>query len=87
MSPSQIVKRLQKFAEWCNRAAASCEPEYVEAIREHAVTALSAADLIVQLQQRLVNLARAGEWVEAYGQHRWPLLAPEPEDDDPGAAL
>ena len=41
----------------------------------------------MQLQERLVNLARAGEWVEAYGQYRWPLLAPEPEDDDPGSAL
>ena len=38
MSPSQIVKRLQTFAEWCNRAAASCDPEYVEAISQHAVT-------------------------------------------------
>ena len=87
MSPSDIVEKLQNYVHACNTAASSCQPEYVEAIREHAVTALSAADLIVQLQQRLVNLARAGEWVEAYGQHRWPLLAPEPEDDDPGAAL
>ena len=87
MSPSDIVERLKTYVHACNTAASACEAEYVEAIREHAVTALSAADLIVQLQQRLVNLARAGEWVEAYGQHRWPLLAPEPEDDDPGAAL
>lgn len=87
MSPSEIVEQLQRYVVACNKAASSCNDEYVASIREHAVIILSAADLIVQLQERLVNLARAGEWVEAYGQHRWPLLAPEPEDDDPGAAL
>ena len=84
MSPSQIVKRLQKFAEWCNRAAASCEPEYVESISQHAVTVLSAADLIVQLQERLVRQAMYFETIEAVNEPRWPLLQPE---DDPGMGL
>lgn len=84
MSPSQIVKRLQTFAEWCNRAAASCEPEYVESISQHAVTVLSAADLIVQLQERLVRQAMYFETIEAVNEPRWPLLQPE---DDPGMGL
>ena len=84
MSPSQIVKRLQKFAEWCNRAAASCDPEYVESISQHAVTVLSAADLIVQLQERLVRQAMYFETIEAVNEPRWPLLQPE---DDPGMGL
>jgi len=83
MSPSQIVKRLQNFAEWCNRAAASCEPEYVESISQHAVTVLSAADLIVQLQERLVRQACYFEHIEAVNEPRWPLM----HDDDPGAAF
>ena len=85
MSPSQIVKRLQTFAEWCNRAAASCDPEYVEAISQHAVTVLSAADLIVQLQERLVRQAMYFETIEAVNEPRWPLLSED--DDDPGAAF
>ena len=84
MSPSQIVKRLQTFAEWCNRAAASCDPEYVESISQHAVTVLSAADLIVQLQERLVRQAMYFETIEAVNEPRWPLLQPE---DDPGMGL
>ena len=83
MSPSDIVEKLQNYVHACNTAASSCEPEYVEAIREHAVTALSAADLIVQLQQRLVRQAMYFEQIEAVNEPRWPLLS----DDDPGAAL
>ena len=85
MSPSQIVKRLQTFAEWCNRAAASCDPEYVESISQHAVTVLSAADLIVQLQERLVRQAMYFETIEAVNEPRWPLL--QPENEDPGMGL
>ena len=84
MSPSQIVQRLQTFAEWCNRAAASCDPEYVESISQHAVMVLSAADLIVQLQERLVRQACYFEHIEAVNEPRWPLLQPE---DDPGLGL
>ena len=83
MSPSDIVEKLQNYVHACNTAASSCEPEYVEAIREHAVTALSAADLIVQLQERLVRQAMYFEQIEAVNEPRWPLL----RDDDPGAAL
>ena len=83
MSPSEIVEKLQNYVHACNTAASSCEPEYVEAIREHAVTALSAADLIVQLQDRLVKQAMYFETIEAVNEPRWPLLS----DDDPGAAL
>ena len=85
MSPSQIVKRLQTFAEWCNRAAASCDPEYVESISQHAVTVLSAAYLIVQLQERLVRQACYFEHIEAVNEPRWPLL--QPENEDPGMGL
>ena len=83
MSPSEIVEKLQNYVHACNRAASSCEAEYVEAIREHAVTILMAADLIVQLQQRLVRQAMYFEQIEAVNEPRWPLLS----DDDPGAAL
>ena len=83
MSPSEIVEKLQNYVHACNRAASSCEAEYVEAIREHAVTILMAADLIVQLQQRLVRQAMYFEQIEAVNEPRWPLLS----DEDPGAAL
>ena len=83
MSPSEIVERLKTYVHACNTAASACEAEYVEAIREHAVTALSAADLIVQLQERLVRQAMYFETIEAVNEPRWPLLS----DDDPGAAL
>jgi hypothetical protein len=85
MSPSQIVEKLQDYVHACNTAASACEPEYVEAIREHAVTVLSAADLIVQLQQRLVRQACYFEQMEAVNEPRWPLL--QPDDDDPGMGL
>ena len=83
MTPSDIVWKLHAYVRACNTAASSCEPEHVEAIREHAVTALSAADLIVQLQQRLVRQAMYFEQIEAVNEPRWPLLS----DDDPGASL
>ena len=85
MTPNEIVEKLQLFAHGCNTAASVCEPEYVASIREHAVTVLSAADLIVQLQERLVRQAMYFETIEAHNEPRWPLL--EPEDDDPGMAL
>jgi hypothetical protein len=85
MSPSQIVEKLQDYVHACNTAASACEPEYVEAIREHAVTVLSAADLIVQLQQRLVRQAMYFETIEAVNEPRWPLLSED--DDDPGMGL
>ena len=83
MSPSDIVWKLHAYVRACNTAAASCQPEYVEAIREHAVTILSAADWIMQLQDRLVKQAMYFEQIEAVNEPRWPLLS----DDDPGAAL
>ena len=85
MTPSEIVEKLQNYVHACNTAASSCEPEYVEAIREQAVTALSAADLIVQLQQRLVRQAMYFEHIEAVNEPRWPLL--QPENEDPGMGL
>jgi hypothetical protein len=85
MTPIDIVQKLQDYVHACNRAASSCEPEYVEAIREHAVTILSAADLIVQLQGRLVRQARYFETIEAVNEPRWPLLSED--EDDPGASL
>jgi negative regulator of replication initiation len=85
MSPSDIVERLQNYVHACNTAASACEAEYVEAIREHAVTILSAADLIVQLQGRLVRQAMYFEQIEAVNEPRWPLLAEE--EDDPGMSL
>jgi hypothetical protein len=46
---------------------------------------LSAADLIVQLQQRLVRQACYFEQMEAANEPRWPLL--QTDDDDPGMGL
>ena len=85
MTPSDIVERLKTYVHACNTAASACEPEYVEAIRDHAVTALSAADLIVQLQERLVRQAMYFETIEAVNEPRWPLLSED--EDDPGMAL
>jgi Mg2+ and Co2+ transporter CorA len=85
MTPSDIVERLKTYVHACNTAASACEAEYVEAIRDHAVTALSAADLIVQLQQRLVKQAMYFEQIEAHSEPRWPLLSED--EDDPGMAL
>ena len=86
MTPSEIIDKLQAYVVGCNTAAASCEPQYVEAIREHAVTILSAADLIVQLQERLVKQAMYFETIEAVNEPRWPLLE-DHDEDDPGMAL
>jgi hypothetical protein len=85
MTPSEIVEKLQSYVHACNRAASSCEAEYVDSIREHAVTILMAADLIVQLQGRLVRQAMYFEQIEAHSEPRWPLLSED--EDDPGAAL
>ena len=85
MTPSDIVERLQNYVHACNTAASSCEDRYVEAIREHAVTILMAADLIVQLQGRLVRQAMYFEQIEAHSEPRWPLLSED--EDDPGMAL
>ena len=85
MTPSDIVERLQNYVHACNTAASACEAEYVEAIREHAVTILMAADLIVQLQGRLVRQAMYFEQIEAVNEPRWPLLSED--EDDPGASL
>lgn len=84
MRPPEILEKLTTYVEACNTAAAVCEPQYVEPIRQHAMVILSAADLIVQLQQRLVRQACYYEQIEAETQPpRWPLL----EDDDPGMGL
>ena len=85
MMPSEIVEKLKSYVDGCNVAASRCEAEYVPAIREHAVTILSAVDLIQQLQARLVRQAMYFEQIEAANEPRWPLL--EPDDSDPGAAL
>ena len=85
MTPSDIVEKLQNYVHACNTAASACEAEYVEAIREHAVTILMAADLIVQLQGRLVRQAMYFEQIEAVNEPRWPLLSED--EDDPGASL
>ena len=85
MTPSDIVERLKTYVHACNTAASACEAEYVEAIREHAVTILMAADLIVQLQGRLVRQAMYFETIEAVNEPRWPLLSED--EDDPGASL
>ena len=85
MSPSEIVEQLQRYVVACNTAASACEDEYVASIREHAVIILSASDLIMQLQQRLVKQAMYFEQIEAHSEPRWPLLSED--DDDPGAAF
>ena len=86
MMPSEIIEKLKSYVEGCNVAASRCEAEYVPAIREHAVTILSAVDLITQLQARLVRQAMYFEQIEAVNEPRWPLLEPD-DHDDPGAAL
>jgi hypothetical protein len=46
---------------------------------------LETADLVLQLQTRLVQQAVAYEHAEASSQAKWPLL--EDDDTDAGAAL
>ena len=85
MTPTEIVDKLRLYVGACNHAASSCEPEYHDAIRDHAVTILSAVDLITQLQSRLVRQAMYFEQIEAVNEPRWPLL--EPDENDPGMGL
>lgn len=87
MRPDEIVAALRQYAEASVSAADKCvELDGRCRMTMMASVLLSAADEILQLQQRLVKQACYFENIEAATQPRdWPLL--EDDGDDPGACL
>lgn len=87
MNPDDIITYLKQLAEATSNVAMDKTTSKGSRARLtlQASVLLDAADLIVQLQDRLVRQACYFERIEAVNEPRWPLL--EPEDDDPGAAL
>lgn len=87
MSPHELIAALKLYADGMATAAANDEVPAANRARLNwgAAMLLESADLIVQLQQRLVRQACYFEHIEAVNEPRWPLL--EPDDNDPGAAL
>jgi hypothetical protein len=81
-----IVEQLRTLADACSLAARRCDDgDMADSIRSQHGLLLDAADMIVQLQERLVRQACHLEVIEAEVQRpRWPLLE---DDDDPGMGL
>jgi CBS domain containing-hemolysin-like protein len=81
-----IVDALREYAEVTAQASKRCLNEQgQDRIATMAGLILDAADLIVQLRERLVRQACHLEVIEAEVQRpRWPLLE---DDDDPGMGL
>ena len=85
MRPHEIVDALRLYANATASAAERClDREKRGTITMMASVLLSAADQILQLQDRLVRQACYFEHIEAVNEPRWPLLE---DDDDAGAAL
>lgn len=84
MRPHEIVGSLRVYADAMARAAVLNTTDTASRARLNfgASMLLEAADLVLQLQDRLVRQACHLEHIEAAGP-QWPLL----DDDDPGAAL
>lgn len=87
MTPDGIITYIKQLAEATSNVAMDRDTSKRSRARLtlQASVLLDAADLIVQLQERLVRQAMYFETIEAHNEPRWPLL--EPEDDDPGMAL
>jgi hypothetical protein len=87
MRPHEIVASLRIYADAMAQAAATKASDTASRARLNfgASLLLETADLVLQLQTRLVKQALAYEHGEAASQAKWPLL--EDDDADPGAAL
>ena len=87
MRPDEIVHALRQYAEASVSAADKClELDGRCRMTMMASVLMSAADEILQLQQRLVKQACYFEYIEAANEPKnWPLLADD--EDDPGASL
>jgi hypothetical protein len=85
MTPHEIVDSLRVYAEAMARAAVlqGTPPAGRARLNFGASMLLEAADLVLQLQDRLVRQACYFEHIEAETQPKWPLL----DEDDPGVAL
>jgi hypothetical protein len=84
MRPHELIAALKLYADGMATAATNSEVPAANRARLNwgAAALLESAQLIVQLQDRLVRQACYFEHIEA-DSPRWPLL----EDDDPGASL
>jgi hypothetical protein len=87
MRPHEIVASLRIYADAMAQAAVTKASDTASRARLNfgASLLLETADLVLQLQTRLVQQAVAYEHAEAANARRWPLL--EDDDTDPGAAL
>ena len=87
MRPHEIVASLRIYADAMAQAAVTKASDGASRARLNfgASLLLETADLVLQLQTRLVKQAVAYEHAEAAHEQRWPLL--DPDDNDPGAAL
>jgi hypothetical protein len=87
MRPHEIVASLRIYADAMAQAAATKASDTASRARLNfgASLLLETADLVLQLQTRLVKQAVAYEHGEAANARRWPLL--EDDDADPGAGL
>jgi hypothetical protein len=83
MRPHELVDSLMMYADAMAQAATRSEVQGASRARLNfgAAMLVESAELIVQLQERLVRQACYFEHIEA-DSPQWPLL----EDDDPGAA-
>jgi hypothetical protein len=84
MRPHELIAALKLYADGMAAAATNAEVPAANRARLNwgAAALLESAELIVQLQERLVRQACHLEHIEASGP-QWPLL----EDDDSGASL
>lgn len=87
MRPHEIVASLRIYADAMAQAAVTKASDTGSRARLNfgASLLLETADLVLQLQTRLVKQAVAYEHGEAANARRWPLL--EDDDTDAGAAL
>jgi hypothetical protein len=87
MRPHEIVASLRIYSDAMAQAAVTKASDTASRARLNfgASLLLETADLVLQLQTRLVQQAVAYEHAEAANARRWPLL--EDDDTDPGAAL
>ena len=87
MRPHEIVASLRIYADAMAQAAVTKASDGASRARLNfgASLLLETADLVLQLQTRLVQQAVAFEHGEAANARRWPLL--DDDDTDPGAAL
>jgi hypothetical protein len=87
MRPHEIVASLRIYADAMAQAAVTKASDGASRARLNfgAALLLETADLVLQLQTRLVQQAVAYEHGEAANARRWPLL--EDDDTGPGAAL